>query len=295
MGSQTSRKQTTLVPHRTPDLSALLKQASLGRKRDVLVYLRHGGSPEAVAEVDMSAETTITVPLLQAIILRAAEPQLAKVGESLKVLIEAGAEVERAAIGSTNQQRTALMYVAAAPGSSSLRVLLQQGADASLASATDGLTALHIAAAESQDDSCEVLLAAGADVQAEDCGAMTPLLYAARSGKMSTFKLLQQAGASVVHVSKFGNTVLHLAADPNNLSLLEHLLTHAASSEQLNVNSVNKAGCTLLQRQVTLMQYACCYSTTLTHAYRQSADAMHCFQLPVAAFQTLCSCWYSMA
>jgi hypothetical protein len=85
MASRGSQKQkTTLAQHRTPELSALLKQASHGKKRDVLVYLRRGGSPEAVAEVDMSAETTITVPLLQAIILRAAEPQLARVGESLK-------------------------------------------------------------------------------------------------------------------------------------------------------------------------------------------------------------------
>jgi Ankyrin repeats (3 copies) len=193
MGSQTSRKQTTtLVPHRTPELSALLKQASLGRKRDVLVYLRHGGSPEARAEVDMSTDTTVTVPLLQAIILRAAEPQLAKVGESLRVLIEAGAEVDRAAAGSEDRQRTALMYAAAAPGASLLRLLLQHGADASLASATGGLRALHVAAVEGQLDSCEALLAAGADVQAEDCGGMTALLYAARAGALSTFKLLHK-------------------------------------------------------------------------------------------------------
>jgi ankyrin repeat protein len=201
------------------------------------------------------------------------------------VLIEAGAEVERAAIGSTNEQRTALMYAAAAPGASLLSLLLQHGADANLASSSDGLTALHVAA-ESQDDSCEVLLAAGADVQTEDCGAMTPLLYAARAGALSTFKLLQQAGARVGHVSKFGNTVLHLAADPNNLSLLEYLLTHPASSEHVNVNSVNKAGYTPLYT-ATEAGHLDAVRLLLQHsadpAYRQSADAMHCSQLLAAA------------
>jgi Ankyrin repeats (3 copies) len=168
MASHRSQKQTTtLAQHRTPDLSALLKQASFGRKRDVLMYLHRGGSPEAVAEVDM-AGLTVTVPLLQSIILQATDPQAANLGESMKLLLEAGAQVDRAATGSADQQRTALMYAAAAPGASLLRVLLRYGADAVIASKTDGLTALHAAAAAGLDDNCEMLLAAGADLQAED-------------------------------------------------------------------------------------------------------------------------------
>jgi ankyrin repeat protein len=72
-----------------------------------------------------------------------------------------------------------------------------------------GRTALHIAAINGKDVCAEVLVNAGAQVDARDHDENTPLLLAARYGKLPVVKLLLKHKADVCAVNAGG----HSAAD----------------------------------------------------------------------------------
>jgi Ankyrin repeats (3 copies) len=87
------------------------------------------------------------VPLLHAVCLFDHE-QHTDVTSSVNTLVRAGADVNSTCINPDGNSRTALMWACEITGSSTapMKALLAAGADASLASATDGKTALMIAA-----------------------------------------------------------------------------------------------------------------------------------------------------
>lgn len=140
-------------------------------------------------------------------------------------------------------------------------LLLDHGADLNARCSSDRRlsggflsgTPLHFAVWRGDEALVSLLLARGADVNAtDDCG-MTPLLSAARSGKLAIAELLlnQKAdpNAAVIGTvydspvpsggasSVEGYTPLHYAARDNNLALAELLLRHHA-----NVNAMDHFG-----------------------------------------------------
>jgi ankyrin repeat protein len=183
--------------------------------------------------------------------------------EIIRRLLDAGADPNTADPGGETALMTAARTGAVAP----LRLLLERGAHVDAREAEFGQTALMIAVREDQDAAVEVLLGAGASPNAQTrkgpvprfvppckgtgCGSegvginrgglpdrgrraevkggMTPLLYAARDGRLSAARRLVEAGADVELGD--GNDIrpLLMAALNNHLDVARYLLSKGAN------------------------------------------------------------------
>jgi hypothetical protein len=84
--AQTKKQETTLVPHRTLQLSALRERAKTGDSAQaVRAYLQAGGS----AEVFGRSKAERMLPLLRYVILNNTHPHR-EPEESVRLLVEAG-------------------------------------------------------------------------------------------------------------------------------------------------------------------------------------------------------------
>jgi hypothetical protein len=85
------KQETTLVPHRTPNLSALLERAKIGDSAaDVEAYLDAGGLATTLVQ-----GKKLQVPLLHAMTCANVHPHR-ELGESVRLLVAAGADINAA-------------------------------------------------------------------------------------------------------------------------------------------------------------------------------------------------------
>jgi ankyrin repeat protein len=170
-------------------------------------------------------QQSVNVLLLHSMVHTNAHPH-AELGESVRLLVEAGADMN----ASDAQGCTALMCVCEASCcNTTLQVLLQNGADLK-PSPIDGKTALHKAAAAGLPDSCELLLARDTSlVNVKDAKACTALMYAIASGSAETAVMLCEHGADVNTVTMLAFTPLSAACVFKQVGLAAFLIKAGAS------------------------------------------------------------------
>ena len=182
--------------------------------------------------------------------------------DMIRRLLDAGVDPNTADPGG----ETALMTAARTGGPAALRVLLERGARVDAREPEFGQTALMIAVREDHADAMSILLAAGADAnaqtrkgptpafvppckgtgcgsegvginrgglpdrgrRAEAKGGMTPLLYAARDGRLTAARKLVEAHADVELADANGIRPLLMAVLNNNLDVARLLLASGA-------------------------------------------------------------------
>jgi formyltetrahydrofolate hydrolase len=102
--AQRKKQETTLVPHRTPNLSVLLEKAKTGESAtDVAALLSAGGSAQALVET-----ADLPMPLLHYMALYNQHSHR-ELAESMRLLLAAGADINLVALISAGDNRTALM------------------------------------------------------------------------------------------------------------------------------------------------------------------------------------------
>ncbi len=108
-----------------------------------------------------------------------------------------------------------------------VRVLLDQGADAS-AAAPDGATALHWASYWDDVETAELLIGAGGDVNAANDLGATPLWIAALNGSADMVRSLLEAGGDPNAALLSGESPVMTASRTGNPQVVERLLAAGA-------------------------------------------------------------------
>uniref|UniRef100_A0A0G4HED6 Uncharacterized protein n=1 Tax=Chromera velia CCMP2878 TaxID=1169474 RepID=A0A0G4HED6_9ALVE len=174
----------------------------------------------------------------------------------LKVALDAGADIEALADGSTPLMCTATMIKDRVFDSdAAAELLLDREADVN-ASGWDGRTVLHAAASYGCVKVLQLALDRGADIEARDREGKTPLHTVFRSksfymgshhmvGNPATAGLLLSRGADMNAREEIGRTILHLAAIYGCLDILKFALDHGA-----DVNAIDNRGDSALHHVV---------------------------------------------
>jgi ankyrin repeat protein len=254
--------ETTLVPHRAPNLTDLLERAAKGKPSNVQQYLSKGGSANVLVKVlvtkvfDRAQSTDVPhstqqlelVPLL----LSVAESGHSEAAASINLLLQAGAAVD-ATTSNSVAERTTLMLCSFSGNLISVQALLQGGADPCYQASSDGVSALHLAASAGQIEICRVLNTASSGRALELVGkregpGATPLIAACTAEQCASVELLCALGADVNHSSVSGNTPLMVAAgsDGCDTSILQFLLKQAG----IQVNQRDDNGDTAILKAV---------------------------------------------
>jgi uncharacterized protein len=223
------KQETNLVPHRTPNLSALLERAKSGESADaVRAYLDAGGSPAALGEW-RRGQHALQLPLLHCMAFLNAQPH-EELAESVRLLVAAGADINAKIADPAGDKRTALLCAAERTCCNAVvDVLLQAGADASVSSSPKQMTALHVAAVVGPAGCCESLLArAHTLIERRDADGVTALMRACHSGRLDIAQLLLQHGADVNAVDRLGMSVLMATVVSNDVALVQMLLSCGA-------------------------------------------------------------------
>jgi uncharacterized protein len=240
--TQKQRQETTLVPHRTPNLSVLLERAKDGDSADaVKAYLDAGGSSKALVH-GKGGIAKWQIPLLHYMALYNLHPHK-ELAECVSLMVAAGADINTL---SGPGGRTALMSASVASCcTQTLQILLQNGADV-LASAAHGSTALHLAAAAGRIHHCELLLVKNSDlVHIRNADGWTALMPAVAVRSVDTVKVLRRHGADMSTVDKGGAPALFIACQYKRVSMAAFLIEAGA-----DVNAANKKGHTPLMAAV---------------------------------------------
>jgi len=164
-------------------------------------------------------------------------------GEVAEILLAQGADVN-----SKDNFGCTPVHTAAIHGHQEVaRVLLDEGVDVNVGEEEAFFTPLHLAAKNGHTALVELLLSRGANVNAQHIGRLTPLHWAARTGKSSAalIKLLLVNGADVNARSNLSETPLFLAAIRGNIAVVELLLANNA-----DVNARDSEGLTPLCRAI---------------------------------------------
>ena len=112
---------------------------------------------------------------------------------AIQMLLEAGADANT----SSTDGETVLMVAARTGTVEGVNALLARGADPNAREGWRGQTALMWAAGEGHAPVIETLASKGADVHARSNGGFTPLLFAARAGRIAAVEALLKMGAGV--------------------------------------------------------------------------------------------------
>ncbi len=163
-------------------------------------------------------------------------------------LLAAGADADAALPGG----ETPLMTAARSGSAGGVRALVEAGADVNAAERSRGQTALMWAAAQGHLDVARLLVRHGADVEARsktrprlmhaestnasqydqgvtwNRGGFTPLLFAARHGRVRVADVLLDGGAAVDNPAPTGASPLAVAAHSGHGAFAAHLLDRGA-------------------------------------------------------------------
>lgn len=150
-------------------------------------------------------------------------------GESVKMLLEAGANVHRV----DENGMAALSH--GVVDEEVTRLLLCAGADVERKD-TSGMTPLMRAAEEGASGAARLLLEAGVNVHHVSANGMTALLYGACDEEVS--QLLLTAGAAVDWQNKSGSTALMIAAEQTEMEVVRLLLGAGANVHLVDTNGM---------------------------------------------------------
>lgn len=133
---------------------------------------------------------------------------------------------------STDKDRTALHTAVMKGKTECVELLVKHGASV-LGGDRNGWTSLHMACAEGNLDILRILVSSlppqtSLDIQAGP-EAMTPLMSAAHSGRVSCFEFLVSKGASVSCKDTGHWTALHMACNTENIPMLQALINASPS------------------------------------------------------------------
>ena len=225
----------------------------------VRALVAHGADPEAI---DANGETPLGLSLEHEAVerwlnwgewarpvrpLRADDlPSAAKVGATIAVerMLELGFAVDT----TDRQGATSLLHACGAGQRDVAALLLDKGADATLA-ATNGMTPLAAAVSARRESLVALLLQNGAPVDQRLPGDATALMIAAAMGYPEIADQLLDAGADVNAVDARGHAALHAAAQfgfNSNDSLRARRLFDALLKRGADVSLADKEGKTPL-------------------------------------------------
>jgi ankyrin repeat protein len=254
---KTQRKQkTTLVQHRTPNLSTLLEEAKSGDcAQAVRAYLHAGGSPAVLNQLQ-GYQHQLHLPMLHSMAFTNSHPHT-ELAESVRLLIDAGADINAKAVFPDGDERTALMCAAERSCCTGvLCVLLQAGADACASSSLKHLTILHLVALGRSTARCELLLTqADALLEMRDVDGLTALMYAALHGRLDNVQLLLQHGADVNAANSRGCTALIAAAQTTNTAVAQLLLDFGADIRAADIKGQNALSKATIKGHVSMMEF----------------------------------------
>lgn len=218
--AQTRRADTRLVDAVTTGDAAAVR-ALLDQRADVNAPLPDGTTPLHVA-VDRDAVDIVRALIRAGANVTAANRHgatplwLAAVSgnaTTLAMLLEAGADAN----ATSANGETALMVAARTGRVDAVSGLLARGANPNAKEGWRGQTALMWAAAEGHAAVIATLVAGGADVHARSNGGFTPMLFAARDGRIDAVRALRNAGGDIndaVPVRRRGAPAVASAAAP---------------------------------------------------------------------------------
>lgn len=192
----------------------------------------------------------------------------------MKVLLAAGAEVDRRIGVGTAANETALIVAATNGHRDAVALLLDQKASLDAQSVT-GTTALIAAASGGHVDLARLLLDRGADVnaQTEPPGAVSALHLAARRGNLRLMQLLLDRGANV-NLKADGDSPLHrligrdLSTPPSGAPAAAELLIERGA----DVNATSKTGETALPMAVNKLLSLPLSSSSLPPSLSRSVE-----------------------
>jgi ankyrin repeat protein len=239
------KQETTLVSHRTPNLSVLRERAQNGDSaRAVKAYLDAGGSPMSLVPV-IDGDCTLQLPLLHFMVLFNVHPHK-ELAESVKLLVEAGADINTLS-GPHGDQRTVLMCASQSNCcAKAVQIFLQHGADILISEASSTMALNHTDASLMQAkranwwialmyavkfgsiDAVKVLHEHGADISAVRNREMTPLMVASEAKRVDMAVFLLKAGADVNALDSTGRSALVVAVQHNCVPIVQLLLNHGA-------------------------------------------------------------------
>ena len=151
----------------------------------------------------------------------------------LRLLLEAGADVNKKNGSESTPMDNSAMIVAAGNGEADcLRLLLDAGADKEAANVV-GETPLHFAAGFGHTACVKMLLEAGADKNTVDAKGGSPMMGAAAQGFADCLRVLLEAGADVNKLDADGISALHAAAKHGKADCLRLLLEAGAEIDRL--------------------------------------------------------------
>ena len=145
----------------------------------------------------------------------------------VKLLLEAGADASIA----DNQSRTALHMASQAGNKDIIRLLCDNGVDVN-GSDQQGKTPLIYAVENGRGEACRLLLELGADKTLTDQNGHNAFDYAAANGMRDVIALLEDEQKKT---DDMGNTTLHQACHQNQSEVVEALL----KAGRVDVNAVN--------------------------------------------------------
>ena len=153
----------------------------------------------------------------------------------VSTLVEQGANT--AAID-FNQQ-TPLHLAAKSGYSASISILVMYGANIT-AIDSDQHTPLHLAVMSMNEQAIKVLLDLGADMLYPDESMQPPVYYAATFGSIGCMKAFMDAGFDINYREpRWNRTVLHDAAECNEIEILEYLLRQEGSGMVINARAID--------------------------------------------------------
>jgi len=165
--------------------------------------------------------------------------------ESLRALLEAGANVDLA----LPEGETPLMLASRTSAVEAVRLLIEHGAEVDVVEQWQGQTPLMYAAAHDRGEVAATLIAAGADVNARTrisslperlpavryfveipLAGLTPVMFAARHGALSSLQKLIEAGADIDATSPEGFSPVVIALDNLHFDAAKMLVEAGASA-----------------------------------------------------------------
>jgi hypothetical protein len=208
----------------TRDKAELLKvglEAVSTADKDTLCAIAVKAAAQEGVDMNTRAEAAAGEEPKESWLSEAAEGGL---GETVRALFEAGAEVDHA----NNLGETALWAASCSGQVQVIQALLAAEAEVDHAD-NMGWTALGAAACNGKVDAVRALLAVGAEVDHVSNNGRTPLWGAARNGKVEAIRALLLAGADINHVANNGITLLAIARANNHEAAVRALVQAGAT------------------------------------------------------------------